>query len=53
MINNKNVIDLSSKNPDVVKNCLEAILSLKYLLNKKGLYLKIKKTKSKKKIHSS
>jgi hypothetical protein len=49
MITDKLLLDLSSKNPDVVKNYLEAILAVKYILNKKGMLMEIKKIKSKNK----
>jgi hypothetical protein len=49
MITDKLFLDLSSKNADVVKKCLEAILAVKYILNKKNLSVEIKKIISKKK----
>lgn len=49
MITEKLFLDLSSKNADVVKKYLEAILAVKYILNKKGVLVEIKKIQSKKK----
>ena len=51
MIKQNFLLDLSSKDKDEIKYCLEAVLVAKYKLAKKGVRLKAKRKDCKKKPH--